>query len=139
MKDTILTLTMGIVTIGTYISYVPQIIKLVKTKKAEDLSIASWILWSISSIANLIYSILLGRGELIIASVSEFLLILVVLVLSLYYNYKRNYYVEPEEKFRERINKIRAKDGNHALLIKSMIDDRNRKIENRSKHKKIKT
>lgn len=88
MKEIILIVTMWIVTICTYISYVPQIVKLIKTKKSEDLSIASWCLWSISSLANLVYSIVLGRQELVIASISEFLLILVTLVLTIWYNYK---------------------------------------------------
>lgn len=44
MREMILQITMWIVIICTYISYVPQIIKLIKTKKADDLSIASWVL-----------------------------------------------------------------------------------------------
>lgn len=133
MKEIILIVTMWIVTICTYISYVPQIIKLIKTKKSEDLSIASWCLWSISSLANLVYSIVLGRWELVIASVSEFLLILVTLVLTIWYNYKNNYYLESEEQFLERINRIQSKDGNHMMLITSLFEDRKRRKENRSK------
>lgn len=89
MKETMLIITMWIVTICTYISYIPQIVKLVKTKKSEDLAITSWLLWCVSAVANLIYAILLGRCELIIANVSEFLLIFVVLFLSLRYRDKR--------------------------------------------------
>ena len=126
MKEIILIVTMWIVTICTYISYVPQIVKLIKTKKSEDLSIASWCLWSISSLANLVYSIVLGRWELVIASISEFLLILVTLVLTIWYNYKNNYYLESEEQFQERINKIQSKDGNHMILITSLLEDRKR-------------
>ena len=36
---------LGIVTMCTMISYIPQAIKLVKTKKSNDLSLKSWILW----------------------------------------------------------------------------------------------
>jgi hypothetical protein len=79
----------------------------------------------------------LGRYELIIASVSEFLLILAVLFLSVYYNYKNNYYLMPEEEFQEKINKIHSKDGNHMILITSMMTDRQRRIKNRSKHKTV--
>lgn len=71
MKEIILQITMWIVIICTYISYVPQIIKLIKTKEAEDLSITSWILWTLSAVADLIYSIILARVELIISSISE--------------------------------------------------------------------
>lgn len=133
MKEIILIVTMWIVTICTYISYVPQIVKLIKTKKSEDLSIASWCLWSISSLANLVYSIVLGRWELVIASISEFLLILVTLVLTIWYNYKNNYYLEPDEQFQERINRVQSKDGNHMMLIISLFEDRIRRKENRSK------
>ena len=133
MKEIILVVTMWIVTICTYISYIPQIVKLIKTKKSEDLSVASWCLWSISSLANFVYSIVLGRLELIVASISEFLLILVTLVLTIWYNYKNNYYLESEEQFQERINRIKSKDGNHMILITSMLEDRTRRKENRSK------
>lgn len=84
MKEIILIITMRIVTICTYISYIPQIVKLIKTKESEDLSVLSWILWTISSFANLVYSILLNRLELIISSVSEFVLILITLFLTIY-------------------------------------------------------
>lgn len=133
MKEVTLIVTMWIVTICTYISYIPQIVKLIKTRKSEDLSIMSWILWSISSLANLVYSIVLGRLELIIASVSESLLILVTLTLTIWYYYKYNYYLEPEEQFQERINRIQSKDGNHMMLVTSLFEDRERRKENRSK------
>lgn len=133
MQELILIITMWIVTICTYISYVPQIVKLIRTKKSEDLSIMSWVLWTISSLANLIYSIVLGRTELIIASVSEFLLILTTLILTIYYNYKNNYYLESEAKYQDRINKIRAKNGNHMILLTSIQEDRKRRINNRNK------
>lgn len=124
---------MWIVTICTYISYIPQIIKLIKTKKSEDLSIISWVLWCTSSFADFVYSIVLGRVELIIAGASEFLLILVTVTLTIYYTYKNNYYMEPEEQFQERINRLKEKDGNHMILISSMINDRDRRKNNRSK------
>ena len=83
MQEIILIVTMWIVTICTYISYIPQIYKLVKTKKSDDLSIPSWILWTLSAVCNTIYSIIILRVELIVASVSELLLIIVTLILSL--------------------------------------------------------
>lgn len=136
MKELVLNITMWIVTVCTYISYMPQIIKLLKTKKSEDLSVASWVLWTISAIANLVYSIVLDRVELIIASLSDFLLIVLVLLLTVYYNYKNNYYLEPEEKFQERINRIKAKDGNHMIAITALQEDRKRRLRNRSaRHK----
>lgn len=136
MRELVLNITMWVVTVCTYISYMPQIVKLLKTKRSEDLSVASWVLWTISAIANLVYSIVLGRVELIIASLSDFLLIALVLLLTVYYNYKNNYYLEPEEKYQERINRIMAKDGNHMVLITALQEDRNRRLKNRSaRHK----
>ena len=86
MKEIILQITMWVVTLCTYVSYIPQLHKLIKTKNSEGLSVLSWVLWSVSSLAHVIYSVTLGRYELIIASVSEFTLILMTLVLSLKYN-----------------------------------------------------
>ena len=86
-----------------------------------------------SSIADLVYSVLLGRVELIVASVSESTLIAVTLILTVYYNYVNNYYLESEEQFQERINRIRAKDGNHMILVTAIREDRKRRIENRKK------
>ena len=88
MKDLILLITMWIVTICTYISYVPQIVKIFKTKSSEDISAWSWILWTLSALCSFIYSVALGRSELVIASLSELLLTAFVLLLSLIYKHK---------------------------------------------------
>nr|DAE00581.1 MAG TPA: SemiSWEET, PQLC, membrane protein, sugar [Myoviridae sp. ctrf010] len=100
IKEIILILTMLIVTLCTYISYIPQLLKLLKTKKSEDLSVASWVLWSVSSLADLIYSITLGRIELIIASISEFILILATLILTIYYEQQKSHAKNNEKKLK---------------------------------------
>jgi len=41
---------LGIATISTFFSYLPQTIKILRNKTASDLSISSWILWVISSL-----------------------------------------------------------------------------------------
>lgn len=79
---------MLIVSVATYISFLPQIIKLIRTKKSEDISIPSWILWGLSSLSYLIFSLLEGGFGLIFSSVSEFVLTFVVLFLSLKYKKK---------------------------------------------------
>jgi len=132
MREMILQITMWIVIICTYISYIPQIIKLIKTKKADDLLIISWVLWTLSAVANLIYSVILARGELIISSISEAGLILAVFVLTVYYNYKNNYYLESEAKYNSRLRHLEQIDGNHMMLAVSIIKDRERRIQNRS-------
>lgn len=88
-RDIILSLLCGIDTVCNCISYIPQVVRLIKYKKSEDLSIASWVLWIVSSCADSLYSILLGRVELIIASLSNFVLIGLVLVLTIYYRKNR--------------------------------------------------
>lgn len=96
------------------------------------MSIASWVLWTLSAVANLIYSVILARGELIISSISEAGLILAVFVLTVYYNYKNNYYLESEAKYNSRLRHLEQIDGNHMMLAVSIIKDRERRIQNRS-------
>ena len=81
----LLVITMWIVTICTYASYVPQIIKMMKTKRSEDLSISAWSMWLLSATCNTLYSFLLCRNELIIASVSELVLTLITIVFVIKY------------------------------------------------------
>lgn len=83
--DIILYILMWIVTICTYIGYIPQIVKLIKTKKSDDLSLSSWVLWITTSVADMVYSLILGRWEMIVATISELLLEIVVLALTIKY------------------------------------------------------
>lgn len=85
MREIVLITSMWIVSVCTFISYVPQLFKLIKTKKSEDLSVPSWILWTLSAICNMIYSIALLRTELILASLIELSLNMLTLILSIVY------------------------------------------------------
>ena len=85
LREMLLVITMWIVTICTYASYVPQIIKMMKTKRSEDLSISAWSLWLLSATCNTLYSFLLCRNELIVASVSELVLTLITIVFVIKY------------------------------------------------------
>ena len=49
---------LGIATISTFFSYLPQAIKILINKTASELSISSWILWVISSLSYFLYAIL---------------------------------------------------------------------------------
>ena len=49
---------LGIVSLCTLISYLPQAIKLIKTKKSNDLSTTSWIIWVVSSFSYSLYAFL---------------------------------------------------------------------------------
>lgn len=136
MKEVILIATMLIATVLAYIFYIPQITWLLKTKQSDDLSVPSMMVWGIFSIMNFMCAVSMDRVGLMILNMSNFLLVVLTLILALYYNYKNNYYIEPEEKFQERINKIKAKDGNHMIVITALQEDRKRRLSNRSaRHK----
>ncbi len=83
--DSVLFLLMGIITVCAYIGYVPQIITLLKTKHSEDLSIASWLIWVISTTCGTIYSIVIKRPEMLIMYASELILSLIILFLIIKY------------------------------------------------------
>lgn len=85
MKETILFILMAIITVGGYIGYLPQIITLLKTKRSDNLSITSWVVWLVSMICGLAYSIILFRLEMIIMYSSDFTLSLIVFYLILKY------------------------------------------------------
>lgn len=73
------------VSIATYVSFIPQIIKLIRTKKSDDLSFSSWLIWWLSSLAYLIFSLLEGGFGLIFSSLSEMILTAIVFGLSIKY------------------------------------------------------
>ena len=61
---------LGIVSICTFVSYFPQIVKSLKTKQAQDLSIGSWVLWVISSVAYTMYAVLCTDSVMLIFETS---------------------------------------------------------------------
>ena len=87
MKETILAILMGIVTICSYIGYVPQLAKLIKTKNSEGLSSVSWIIFIVSLFCCVAYAIILGRWEMLVAYGSELGLSLIILYLI--YRYRK--------------------------------------------------
>ena len=82
MRDIILSLLLSIYIVCDCIAYI-------KYKQSEDLSVASRVLWIIASCADSLYAVLLGRVELIIASLLNFVLIDLVFVLTIYYRKNR--------------------------------------------------
>ena len=80
---------LGIVSLCTIISYVPQIIKLIKTKKSDDISSSSWMLWVISSLAFTLYTLIINKDlMLIFKALLELMFCSVILLLSLIYKIK---------------------------------------------------
>lgn len=61
---------LGIVSLCTMISYLPQTIKLIKDKKSNDLSINSWILWVVSSLSYTLYAIICSNDFMLIFETS---------------------------------------------------------------------
>ena len=61
---------LGIVSICTFTSYLPQTLKLIKTKKSEDLSIQSWILWVVSSVSYTLYAVIVSKDFMLIFETS---------------------------------------------------------------------
>ena len=77
---------LGIVSICTMISYLPQTIRLIKTKKSEDLSINSWVLWVISSLAYTLYAVICSKDFMLIFETSlELFFCLLILMLAIKY------------------------------------------------------
>lgn len=74
------------ITIQGFISYVPQIVKIAKTKSSEDVSIASWLFWTINSALYLLY-LLLDKVNiwLILSQLLEVILIGTTLVFVIIY------------------------------------------------------
>ena len=77
---------LGIVSLCTMISYIPQTIKLIKTKESDDLSINSWILWVISSLAYTLYAVICSNDCMLIFETSlELFFCLLILMLAVRY------------------------------------------------------
>lgn len=80
---------LGIGSICTIISYLPQTIKLIKTKQSNDLNINSWVLWATSSLAYTLYAILCSKDFMLILETRlELTFCLIILLLAL--KYKNN-------------------------------------------------
>ena len=80
---------LGIVSLCTLISYLPQAIKLIKTKKSNDLSTTSWIIWVVSSFSYLLYAFLCSNEFMLkFETVLEFSFCLLILILTIYYRKK---------------------------------------------------
>ena len=80
---------LGIVSICTFISYFPQIVKCLKTKEAEDLSIWSWILWVVSSLAYTSYAIICTDSfMLVFETTMELTFCAIILICAIIYRKK---------------------------------------------------
>lgn len=87
MIDAVKTGLILFTTIVSYVSFIPQIVQLYRTKQSEDISIPSWLLWTASAVAYLIFTLLNGDKALIFSALSEVVLTTTVLYLS--WRYRR--------------------------------------------------
>lgn len=79
-----------IVSICTFISYFPQIIKCLITRKGEDLSVWSWILWVLSSLAYTLYAVLCTNTVMLIIETSlELIFCLTILICAIVFRDKK--------------------------------------------------
>ena len=77
---------LGIVSLCTFISYLPQAIRLIKTKKSNDLSTTSWIIWVVSSLSYSLYAFLYSNEFMLrLETALEFFFCLLILLLTLKY------------------------------------------------------
>ena len=80
---------LGIVSLCTLVSYLPQAIKLIKTQESNDLSTTSWIIWVVSSFSYLLYAFLCSNEFMLkFETVLEFSFCLLILILTIYYRKK---------------------------------------------------
>ena len=80
---------LGIVSLCTLVSYLPQAIKLIKTQASNDLSTTSWIIWVVSSFSYLLYAFLCSNEFMLkFETVLEFSFCLLILILTIYYRKK---------------------------------------------------
>ena len=80
---------LGIVSLCTLVSYLPQAIKLIKTQEFNDLSTTSWIIWVVSSFSYLLYAFLCSNEFMLkFETVLEFSFCLLILILTIYYRKK---------------------------------------------------
>lgn len=78
------------ITINGFVSYIPQIIRCIKLKSSNDVSISSWVFWTINSTLYLVYLLLDNVNIwLILSQLLEVLIILSTLIVVLFYRYKR--------------------------------------------------
>lgn len=90
---------LGIVSLCTLISYLPQAIKLIKTKKSNDLSTTSWIIWVVSSFSYSLYAFLCSNEFMLkFETTLEFSFCLLILLLTV--KYRNNNKIEDDKNDR---------------------------------------
>ena len=67
------------------LSFLPQVIKAFKTKRTEDLSLATFVIFSISVVLWLTYGILIRQIPVILANITTLALALLILVMKIKY------------------------------------------------------
>lgn len=80
---------LGMVSMCTLVSFLPQAVKLIKTKESDDISVSSWVLWVISSLSYVLYAYLCTNEFMLrLENTLEFSFCLLILFLTLLYRRK---------------------------------------------------
>ena len=72
------------------ISLLPQLFKIIKTKSSQDISLTTYIILIIAQLLWIYYGFLKNDIEIIVTNVASLFLAILVLVLSIHYNYNCN-------------------------------------------------
>ena len=79
------------ITIVGIMSYMPQIFKMIKTKRSDDLSVWTWVIWTVNSSLYLLYLILERVGFwLLLSQTFEVTLITTTLIVILIFRKSKN-------------------------------------------------
>lgn len=68
------------------VGYFPQIIRIFRTKSAEDISIPCWIMWVLSSVADLLYYIHISDLWLIVSGIVNLACVASIFILTIVYH-----------------------------------------------------
>lgn len=77
------------ITIVGFISYIPQIVRLIKQKSSEDVSVVTWVIWTVNSALYLLYLHLSEVTKwLIFSQTVEVILIFITLLTVLFFRFR---------------------------------------------------
>lgn len=73
----------------TTIAFLPQVIKVYKTKSAKDISLMMMILFIIGVMSWVVYGFMSHGMPVLIANIVTFILTLWIIIMKLYYHYRK--------------------------------------------------
>lgn len=90
------------ITLSGFVSYIPQVIRLIKQKSSEDMSVTTWVIWTINSSLYLLYLYLSKvTGWLIISQLIELCLIALTLLTILFFRFSVWFMTKTDKKIEQ--------------------------------------